>query len=105
MIGGPQGAAARLGLKRTTLVSKMKRLGIYRPRYQRLIGESNEDPNCRSEASLGQAATQPQLEWQMTRHLSTHVNYIFVFNASSEDKCIYATTSMSYISPWVTYRF
>jgi len=27
-IGGPQGAAARLGLKRTTLVSKMKRLGI-----------------------------------------------------------------------------
>ena len=30
MIGGPRGAAARLGLKRTTLVSKMKRLGIYR---------------------------------------------------------------------------
>jgi formate hydrogenlyase transcriptional activator len=42
MIGGPQGAAARLGLKRTTLVSKMKRLGIYRPRYQRLIRESNK---------------------------------------------------------------
>jgi transcriptional regulator with GAF, ATPase, and Fis domain len=41
MIGGPQGAAARLGLKRTTLVSKMKRLGIYRPRYQQLI-EVNE---------------------------------------------------------------
>jgi len=35
MIGGPRGAAARLGLKRTTLVSKMKRLGIYRSRYQR----------------------------------------------------------------------
>jgi transcriptional regulator with GAF, ATPase, and Fis domain len=30
-LGGPQGAAARLGLKRTTLVSKMKRLGIYNP--------------------------------------------------------------------------
>jgi formate hydrogenlyase transcriptional activator len=44
MIGGPRGAAARLGLKRTTLVSKMKRLGIYRPRYQRLIHESNEGP-------------------------------------------------------------
>jgi formate hydrogenlyase transcriptional activator len=42
MIGGPQGAAARLGLKRTTLVSKMKRLGIYRPRYQQLI-EVNEE--------------------------------------------------------------
>jgi len=39
MIGGPQGAAARLGLKRTTLVSKMKRLGIYRPRHQRVISE------------------------------------------------------------------
>jgi formate hydrogenlyase transcriptional activator len=34
MIGGPRGAAARLGLKRTTLVSKMKRLGIYRTRPQ-----------------------------------------------------------------------
>jgi formate hydrogenlyase transcriptional activator len=44
MIGGPRGAAARLGLKRTTLVSKMKRLGIYRPRYQRLIDEVNERP-------------------------------------------------------------
>ena len=44
MIGGPRGAAARLGLKRTTLVSKMKRLGIYRPRYQRLIAEVNEGP-------------------------------------------------------------
>jgi transcriptional regulator with GAF, ATPase, and Fis domain len=44
MIGGPRGAATRLGLKRTTLVSKMKRLGIYRPRYQRLIHEVNEGP-------------------------------------------------------------
>ena len=42
MIGGPRGAAARLGLKRTTLVSKMKRLGIYRPRYQRFIDEVDE---------------------------------------------------------------
>ena len=43
MIGGPEGAAARLGLKRTTLVSKMKRLGIYRPRTQRTRGEFNEE--------------------------------------------------------------
>jgi formate hydrogenlyase transcriptional activator len=41
MIGGPRGAAARLGLKRTTLVSKMKRLGIYRPRNQRVMAEPN----------------------------------------------------------------
>jgi formate hydrogenlyase transcriptional activator len=44
MIGGPLGAAARLGLKRTTLVSKMKKLGIYRPRCQRLIHGINEGP-------------------------------------------------------------
>ena len=30
-IGGPRGAAARLGVKRTTLLHKMKRLGIRRP--------------------------------------------------------------------------
>jgi formate hydrogenlyase transcriptional activator len=30
-IGGPSGAAARLGLKRTTLQSKMRKLGISRP--------------------------------------------------------------------------
>ena len=31
VIGGPNGAAAHLGLKRTTLVAKMKKLGISRP--------------------------------------------------------------------------
>ena len=41
VIGGPLGAAARLGLKRTTLVSKMKKLGIYRPRHQRFMDEFN----------------------------------------------------------------
>jgi formate hydrogenlyase transcriptional activator len=32
VIGGPDGAAARLGLPRTSLISKMKKLGISRPR-------------------------------------------------------------------------
>jgi formate hydrogenlyase transcriptional activator len=32
VIGGPAGAAARLGMKRTTLLSRMKKLGIRRPR-------------------------------------------------------------------------
>jgi formate hydrogenlyase transcriptional activator len=41
VIGGPLGAAARLGLKRTTLVSKMKKLGLYRPRHRRLMEEFN----------------------------------------------------------------
>jgi transcriptional regulator with GAF, ATPase, and Fis domain len=31
MVGGPRGAAAKLGLKRTTLLAKMRRLGISRP--------------------------------------------------------------------------
>ena len=35
MIGGPEGAAVRLGLKRTTLIYKMKRLGIFRPAQSR----------------------------------------------------------------------
>ena len=30
-ISGPHGAAARLGMKRTTLQSRMKKLGISRP--------------------------------------------------------------------------
>jgi len=42
MIGGPQGAAARLGLKRTTLLSKMKRLGIYRARNQRMLSKYDQ---------------------------------------------------------------
>jgi transcriptional regulator with GAF, ATPase, and Fis domain len=28
VVGGPNGAASRLGMKRTTLLSKMKRLGV-----------------------------------------------------------------------------
>ena len=32
VIGGPSGAAARLGIPRTTLNNKMQKLGISRPR-------------------------------------------------------------------------
>jgi transcriptional regulator with GAF, ATPase, and Fis domain len=32
VLGGPKGAAAKLGLARTTLIHRMYRLGIYRPR-------------------------------------------------------------------------
>ncbi len=34
VIGGPKGAAAKLGLKRTTLIHKMQKLGISRPIFQ-----------------------------------------------------------------------
>jgi formate hydrogenlyase transcriptional activator len=40
VIGGAKGAAAKLGLKRTTLICKMQKLGIFRPSFQ-----SSEDGN------------------------------------------------------------
>jgi formate hydrogenlyase transcriptional activator len=43
VIGGPSGAAARLGLKRTTLIAKMKKLGISRPGFISNAGQSGED--------------------------------------------------------------
>jgi transcriptional regulator with GAF, ATPase, and Fis domain len=35
VIGGPKGAAEKLGVKRTTLITKMRRLGITRPELRR----------------------------------------------------------------------
>ena len=43
IVGGPSGAAARLGLKRTTLISKMKKLGISRPFWQNDSNMVNPD--------------------------------------------------------------
>ena len=40
MIGGPEGAAVKLGLKRTTLIYKMKKLGIVRP----ILGQRTRTP-------------------------------------------------------------
>jgi transcriptional regulator with GAF, ATPase, and Fis domain len=54
VIGGPDGAAARLGLPRTSLISKMKKLGISRPRNgngtRRLAGENETGPQWQSAA-------------------------------------------------------
>jgi len=38
IVGGPRGAAAKLGLKRTTLLAKMRRMGISRPISQEGTG-------------------------------------------------------------------
>jgi len=38
VVGGPKGAAEKLGLKRTTLMAKMRRLGIMRPRTEAHMG-------------------------------------------------------------------
>jgi len=42
VIGGPRGAAAQLGLKRTTLITKMKKLGISRPIQQHQMDQLAE---------------------------------------------------------------
>jgi formate hydrogenlyase transcriptional activator len=47
VIGGPNGAAAKLGLKRTTLICKMQKLGISRPVLQsspELIEPAHREP-------------------------------------------------------------
>jgi formate hydrogenlyase transcriptional activator len=49
IIGGPGGAAVGLGLKRTTLIAKMKKLGISRPVRKHDIGrlsENRESEQC-----------------------------------------------------------
>jgi formate hydrogenlyase transcriptional activator len=48
VIGGPKGAAAKLGLKRTTLIHKMQKLGISRPVLQSgrdVIGQALQEPD------------------------------------------------------------
>jgi transcriptional regulator with GAF, ATPase, and Fis domain len=42
VIGGPKGAANKLGLKRTTLIHKMQKLGISRPGLQDAALQGNE---------------------------------------------------------------
>jgi hypothetical protein len=46
-----------------------------------------------------------EVDWQVNRHLSTHLNYISVFNGPFGLQAIHGTSGMSYVSPWVTYEF
>ena len=55
VIGGPRGAATQLGLKRTTLIAKMKKLGISRPTPQ------NDRPTL-TEQQEGAPLWQPLLD-------------------------------------------
>jgi len=65
-----------------------------------VIVPSNGVPN-RYEGSRPTA----QIDWQVTRHLSAHVNCIYAFNGRFEERSVHATPTMSYVSPWMTYRF
>jgi hypothetical protein len=46
-----------------------------------------------------------QVDWQASRHLSCHVNYIYVFNGPFGEQAIHGTSGMSYVAPWITYEF
>jgi len=48
VVGGPNGAAAKLGLKRTTLIHKMQKLGISRSRQQGAMSPEPEEPDSLS---------------------------------------------------------
>src|SRR5580700_491050 len=54
IVGGPRGAAARLRLKRTTLISKMRKLGISRPARQVEVAgvDQNREPDERGNPPL-----------------------------------------------------
>ena len=53
MIGGPRGAAARLGLKRTTLITKMRKFGISRPTFE---DNPDDSPDRHPRDQYGQTA-------------------------------------------------
>ncbi|HWY59798.1 MAG TPA: sigma 54-interacting transcriptional regulator [Terriglobales bacterium] len=48
VVGGPKGAAAKLGLKRTTLIHKMQKLGISRSRHQDAVNPESQEPGSLS---------------------------------------------------------
>ena len=48
VVGGPKGAAAKLGLKRTTLIHKMQKLGISRSRHQDAVSPEPQEPGSLS---------------------------------------------------------
>jgi formate hydrogenlyase transcriptional activator len=54
VIGGPKGAASKLGLKRTTLIHKMQKLGISRNYQQRSPRETSPEPRGRDSLSQAQ---------------------------------------------------
>jgi transcriptional regulator with GAF, ATPase, and Fis domain len=68
VIGGTGGAAARLGVKRTTLVAKMKKLGIYRPGSTSDEDQLHDtaDQSSNSKAITAQDSLTPEIEKQIT---------------------------------------
>jgi len=59
VLGGPKGAAARLGMKRTTLQSLMKKLGIARPNKPTISAPDDNSAHWPSPQSLPTKARRP----------------------------------------------
>jgi transcriptional regulator with GAF, ATPase, and Fis domain len=61
LVGGPDGAAARMGLPRTTLIAKMKRLSIHRGQSSALLSEVSQKAaspgNAKPESDPGRMFT------------------------------------------------
>jgi formate hydrogenlyase transcriptional activator len=65
LIGGPDGAAARLGLPRTSLISKMKKLGILRPRSRNAPSTDGRRIFNRTPVAIGRpVVTRSLADWQ-----------------------------------------
>jgi formate hydrogenlyase transcriptional activator len=61
LVGGPNGAAARLGLRRTTLISKMRRLRINRGQKLSVAGASSSFSKLRRTNSWD-----PSADWNVS---------------------------------------
>src|SRR5271156_6502660 len=62
VVGGPNGAAARLGVRRTTLISKMRRLGLHRGRSSGSPARRN--PPLSAMARAGAGNSNPHSDWE-----------------------------------------
>jgi len=70
IIGGPGGAAAQLGLKRTTLIAKMKKLGISRPAPKHdTNGFRRNQPVVATNSSIGLPTMRQPMSTQLPRSI------------------------------------
>jgi hypothetical protein len=108
VVGGPHGAAAKLGLKRTTLLAKMRRLGISRPITQEeteMVGMAPESI-CGENAQIWTGATKTLLQRSRTERRLRYLRQLtgrcwWVQNGLAQNPLQYlARTALGQISFW-----
>jgi hypothetical protein len=65
VVGGQNGAAARLGLARTMLLHRMKKLGLFRH-------ANATSGNDAAAVGLGKPKEQPHAEWKIAESISSY---------------------------------